>query len=465
MSRSIHSTRRAIRETELCYYADSGRHAARLERLHQELARKRRIKWYVKEERPRRAAPASPQAPESIPIRVVDAGECIHYPATPADILEVMRLLPPGLLSGISSIDLCLGDQKDTHPVEPLPDGGERDPLIGRLSDEVLPGVFAGRTLAMYSPDRARIRVFAYVYEPTIPHGAGWDLYLRLQMLSALVHEIAHHVDATMRVARGKWCADVEDKNEIYARDRQYDWVRQYVVPYLERTYPDAVQQLDAWVRHHGGTSVPLWILAGDPRSVAKGGGITDRGIFSMSGALEDLAKDVANSEAIVETRLQFARDLHYVEYYHYALEIIDRVLRTEPDHPEALTLQGDIYVHQERYHLAQTVSQRVVAIDDANSDAWKVLADAYEGLRDWTRLAFAATRILELAKASRAGLARALLQRARARLELGELAAVDVDLQEIIRSNNPKRLWLERKVAALREELSARLAQAARLP
>ena len=64
---------------------------------------------------------------------------------------------------------------------------------------------------------------------------------LRHRMLSAFVHEVAHHDDQMRRIGRGRWLADNTDKNEHYAQRGQRSWTRTCVVPYLRETYGDAL--------------------------------------------------------------------------------------------------------------------------------------------------------------------------------------------------------------------------------
>ncbi|TMA59646.1 MAG: hypothetical protein E6J80_03400, partial [Deltaproteobacteria bacterium] len=115
MSRSIHRTRRELEIEERFDYADSQQRHLRLERLREQLAHKRCIKEQVKKERREVDVVPLATSPESIPIRTLDEGEFIHYPATVDDIRNVMRLLPKGVVDGLGSIEFCLGaeDQED----------------------------------------------------------------------------------------------------------------------------------------------------------------------------------------------------------------------------------------------------------------------------------------------------------------------------------------------------------------
>ena len=444
-------------EVERADYADKEKQAALLEQLYEELGKKRRIKEQVKAERHRQPAPASLIAPEAIPIRVLDEGEFIHYPASPDDLRAIMNLLPKGVINGISSIDLCLGaeyiaencDDRDPDP----------DPLTGRLSSESQPGVYRGHILGTYSPSSARIRIFADVYKPDLPQREMWEFYFRLRMLSVFVHEVAHHFDNTKRIARGRWLADTEEKNEIFAEHIEHKWTQEYVVPYLEKTYPHELRLLNEWFEYHAGILLPLATLAGDARTTIKGGKIRIAGLFGISGAIESLVEEVANGNDVIQTRLQFARELHWGEYYAEALAIIEQVLQESNDNLEALTLQADIYEHQERYSEARALAEKVIAIDAKYLDAWLVLADVYEAEKNWLLLAETATQAAALSSQYKHRWARILRQRILAKIELGDLAGAEADINEYSQGASAYTL---KQLEKLRDELNSRKQQLA---
>jgi hypothetical protein len=161
----------------------------------------------------------------------------------------VLQLLPGGSLDGLESVELRTGRRRQDRDLEASADSCtcRPDPLIGRLGQQVLPGIFAGHTLGVYLPQRARIQLFAYVYDPSLPDREMWELVLRGHMLRTLVHEVAHHYDHARRTGKGRWFAD-EVKAEPYARLRAREWERTYILPYLREGYPEAYQTLAAWL-------------------------------------------------------------------------------------------------------------------------------------------------------------------------------------------------------------------------
>jgi tetratricopeptide (TPR) repeat protein len=447
MSRSIHRTRRDLEEVRRSDFADAQEHEALLEQIDDQLEKKRRIKDEIWEERQRGDMLLPPTPVEAIPILVQDEDEFVHYPASPEDIRAVMRRLPVGVMDGIQSITLCLGMDRQEDEAEPAETEKECDPFTGRVGGELWPGVFSGHCLGVYRSARARILLCAYVYESRMPDREIKELYLRLRMLSTFAHEVAHHFDKMVREARGRWWVESGDKAESYAETMAHQWVRRYVAPYLEEAYPEQLKALNAWHQHHGGVALPLSLLAGDHRGHCKVNGIPI--FFNVCGAFETLMEKVAAGEGLVETRLGFARDLHYGEHYAEALAAIDSVLSEHPDDAEALTLQADIYVHQERYDEAAAVATRVLERDETDAEAWEVLTDVYAERRDWPNVWVAATHVIDLCQAQEAQVpCWVQYYRARARFELDDLVGLEPELQELERAHGR---WGSQAATALR--------------
>ena len=55
---------------------------------------------------------------------------------------------------------------------------------------------------------------------------------LKGEMLATLLHEVAHHQDWMMRVARGRWRMDDATQREIYAEKVAGEWWQSCVVDY-----------------------------------------------------------------------------------------------------------------------------------------------------------------------------------------------------------------------------------------
>jgi tetratricopeptide (TPR) repeat protein len=440
MSRRIHRTRRDYDEAKERVYADAEERAAHLEQILEDLSTKRRIKGQVQAERRRGDEPLPPTAPETIPVQVREQGEYVQYPASVEDIRAVMCRLPAGVLDGLHSVELCLGLEDQQRGPERWVEEPDVDPFVGRLGVECWPGVYSGRVLGVCHRTPARIRLLAYLYDRDMPDRDLKELYLRLQMLSTFVHEVAHHYDFTVRVARGRWLADDVEKLEIYAENEQHEWVQACVIPYLEAAYPEEVQALAAWIARYGGISLSLALLAGDPRTSVAGNGI--KLFFPIKGAFENLVTNVSKGEGSTATRIEFARELHFGENYAESLTILRGVLADHPEHPEALTLQADIAVHHEEYDLAEALCARALAVDETCLDAWHVLTDVHWERRDWDQILLTATRAVSLSEAGGYDWRRSLSNRARAHLELGNFEELHADIESLLADGSRASHW-----------------------
>lgn len=453
MSRSIHATRRHLAELEATEFGGGGRREAALSRARGQLAQKRRIKAAVLQERRRSGGGVTAAA--TIPVVLTAAGEHIHHAATPHDVCEVLHRLPPGILDGLGRVELQLGAEYQVDYERRNPSVAEPDPLVGRLGWEGFPGVWSGRILGTYHHRGAVVRINAYVHEDRAPLREVWGILLKLQALSTLVHEVGHHYDHTMRVARGRWLARGEEQVEMYAEDRQHAWVRSAVLPYLRAAYAPEVERLEEWVGHHGGVRLPLEVLAGDPRGTRKGGGIgLNETLWSMHALVESLVGDVAKGTPLQACRVGFARFLHYRDDYEEALRSLAVVLSEEPGRVDALTLRADIYVHQGRDAEALELARGVLARVPEHAEAWEVVADACEALERWEEMHAAASRMVALYATERWRRFGALLQRARASVRLGARDEARADLATLEREF-PKRMG-GRRVQQLRAELDA---------
>ena len=447
MSRSIHTTRRDLGEAHRAVYRDQAKKRQDLRRLLKVLYRKRLTKDLVREDRRAPSGNSPIGVVDAVKIRIVDQGRYIHYPAGVADLQAVMGRLPPGVMDGISEIALGLEAEYQAEFARKEPGNEKPDPFTGRLGYEGFPGVFAGLVLGTRHAN-ALITLSAYVYDPETPGLRDWMILLRLEALGTFVHELAHHFDHTRRVARGRWLASEEEKVESYAEEIQYEWTQEYVVPYLEATYPDEVEAVCRWVARHGGVELPLALLAGDPRRHQN----ALLASFNMEFALGKLALDVANGKSLTESRLTFAWQLHAAEVYDPALEAIALVLKDDPANHEARTLRADIFVHRGRFEEALTIVRGVLSEDSHYCDAWYVLVHAYEGLKQWDRVIETATEIAAHAQDDSDRLW-AIWDRAAAYINKGQKVDAEADIQTL-EASGPD--WLK---AAKR--LRERLAQA----
>jgi hypothetical protein len=427
MARSIHTTRKDVAEHERDDHGDTDEARAESQRLRAELRKKRRIKAQVDQER-RHELPDGVAVvdPASIPIVVEDESEHVHHPLSAADVVAVLRRLPPGVADGLSSITLSLGrgEQDLSTNDDPL----DPDPFTDRPSIEILSGVFTGRVLGCYYASPARIVLCAYVHAPDLPLRSIKATYLKLRAAATLVHEVAHHHDFSERVRRGRWLADDSAQTENYAERREHEWIQSVVLPYLEEDHAEAVAHLRAWLREHGGADLPLDFLVDDPRVTNKNGTVAFR--WGVLGAFETLLEDVASGGDPLQVRVGFAESIHFDGEYEIPRTILAGVLAQQPGHVEALTLLGDIDVHEEKFGDAEAHARAALAGDPRHCDAWEVLVDALYGQRRWADVVEAATSGIACAEARhRIGAGWMLRSRARAYLELDEHAAAERDM------------------------------------
>ena len=220
MSRSIHSNRTSRQLAQKGY------------RDWLEIEKKRRVKRFVLEDRQSRPKPAHASWENMVSIERVDDSAFLYFPASIEDMHSVLMMLPSAPLDGISKIRLENGTGFVNHEAE---EGGIIDPILGRKSEEVFPGIYAPLILGAYNLDTNEIRLFGYAKSPeTVPSRTQHD-ELQFRMLMTLVHELAHHFDRAERVKRGRWRADDCEERERFAYKLQRKWCMEAVMPYLVR--------------------------------------------------------------------------------------------------------------------------------------------------------------------------------------------------------------------------------------
>jgi len=370
---------------------------------------------------------------EAIPIQEFEAARHYHYPANAEHVRGVLRNLPGGIADGLEAVELRAGvEYQREFAAEDESSGSEPDPLTGRQAVELMPGVFTPPVLGCYLPARSQIYLFAYVYDLGIANLEIIEFYIRLQMLSTFVHEVAHHFDFTSRVDRDRWRADDREKCEIYAENVQHEWLAKYVIPYLETSSADQSAQLQRWLRAHVGTEVPLRLLAGDPRSTTRDGKIFVTTLFNTSRAFEDLVTAVTQEQPKEIIRIDFARNLHFAEEYDVPDRILQAVLHDNPRNADAIALSADIAEHRHEDSRAIELAERALAIDRSNGDALRVLTLVFERTSNWQRLFQTARRLLNERWDDMHDVVWALECCARARFHQGRLDKFEVIVAEL---------------------------------
>lgn len=177
-----------------------------------------------------RAQDLPPVDPETIPIHFVGpVRSTFFFPATPDDLTEIMRRLPPLSINGLEGVHLVIKGSGSGS---------------GRVF-EILPGFIAPNRRGTYALQTRIIRLFPYAR--IAKSGAGERLdrksrlmvsrrrKLKIYMLSTFVHEVAHHVDWLMRAGRLSHVdmGTSRAKREAFAERMQDIWTRDLVVPYV----------------------------------------------------------------------------------------------------------------------------------------------------------------------------------------------------------------------------------------
>lgn len=386
---------------------------------------KRRIKAQVRSQRRREFAHLElpPVNPRGVPIRVV-RGQHVLHPASERDLREVIARLPAGALNGVPEVLLCLGEDHQEGA-----EGAERDPFRGRAGFELLPGVWCGEVLGIYEHRSSRIQVFAYVAaRERLPQPAFSELYLKLRALSTFVHEVAHHQDRSLRVARGRWRMDDVTRVERYAESRQHTWLSEVVIPYLEEAYPEECAALERWLARYTGLELSLWDLAGDPRTTRLDGTSTLR--FGLRGALSELVRNLEAGRSRRAARLSFAEDVHYGDSFSQALEVIEGVLQESSQDVSARVLKADVLEHLERYQEAEELLRPILEEQPRHVEALRVLRLVHESRLEWRRLVLVTELEVQLLEGGSRWLP--LFFRARAALELARYQLLEESVQEL---------------------------------
>ncbi len=396
MSRSIHTTWKHLQSERQIQYSDDELKDNRLRRMRDDLNNKSFIKKRKLIER--RQVDISFNAdnlfdPSTINIEIQGAGEFVHYPASKSDLIEVVKRMPTGVLSGIDSIILCLGKEyqekcKDEYDEE------VRDPYKGRISCDDNGIFYASPVSGTYFPDTCKIFLYAYVYDKTNLKLEIIELFLRLQMLSTFVHEAAHHDDNMRRTGRGRWLGLNEWKCEDYAELKQMEWSKEVILPYLSDQYPYEYDNLTRWIEKHGGVKFPLGVLAGESKRRRIGDMV--KLVFSASSAVEELFLNVINDKSPREAMFEFARSLHYGDYYEECLISLDSLLDENPHDTEVMGIKADTFIHLERYNEAETMALECLSMDRNNTDALEALCDVQQHMKDWNALIETCARGIE---------------------------------------------------------------------
>jgi tetratricopeptide (TPR) repeat protein len=401
MSRSIHRTRRDYYRELKNDYADPSNKKDNLRKIRKELNRKREIKAQWREEKQIDEAQKylMPIKADAVQIHYRDENKLIHYPVREDDVRGIADYLPQGIFNGLDSIIFCLGKEYIEETKENEEDI-ERDPYTNRIGAEIIKGVHYGSILGTYYPGSCNIYIYAHVYEEKNLKPDVLYSYLRLQMMSTLIHELGHHDDYMRRMGRGRWMGLNKAKVEDYAFLMQSEWAESAIVPYLLDRYPDEYAKLSSWITEYGGVDFPLSSLAGESTGYEVDG--MTMLAFTASSALEGLFQNINEGKDKREACIEFAEGLHYGDYYEECLRSLESILSKNANNDKALGIKADTLLHLEKTEEAEKVALKCLSINQLNSDALDVLCDIYEEKKDWEKLLEFAGKGIRIADTSR---------------------------------------------------------------
>lgn len=459
MSRSIHTTNRSLAELKRRKFSSEEARQAALTEARFELRRKRRIKRQVNGER-RAVEPEGRRTPAgAIPIRVDDEGLYVLHAASVDDVRAMLDALPPAAVEGLGGVRLLLG--REYMMEKSAAKRGTLDPYTGRPGYLMFPGCYAADTLGSYKSSTGVISIYAYVLDQErlqVPQAIA-ALFLRLQTLKILMHEIAHYHDEVERVRRGRWLSDRRGNFEWYAEKMEHVWADEIVVPYLERTYARECRAFRAWVRQRGGIALPLGFFVGDRRRTERSG--PERTVYPTSYAFEDWLKKLPGCGSREESQLALAKLLNRADRYEECLAIVDLLLATNPQDVKARACRAETLLDLGRYEEARDEADAVIEVRPAEHAAWRVRAILMTGMKEWADLLESCIRWEKVRPMPAWIRASCHRFRATAHCALGEREAMEASLVaygKAVRSKDPEAA--KRRLIGVRREVFRRAGQ-----
>jgi tetratricopeptide (TPR) repeat protein len=400
-------------------YSDVQEKAELIEETERTIRRHDEIKRRVAESRERAELPRPPNSTDADTVLIVASppSPWLHHHVTEADIRAVLRRLPPGCFDGLGLVQL-------SPPLPSQRDAGDRDPFLGLPAGERLPGIYANRRRGIYRETDRSISLYPFIHEA----GAEGDLalYLKVEVLHTLVHELSHHFDFAFRTEGDRWRMDQREKTEEFAIERSFELFRDVVAPWLEETYPQACAAFRAWMERHGGVAVPLAEFARD----------TPTGHSSSCDyAVRRLAADVHEGGDPVAARVRFGRLLYDERVSdELALRVLDAVLAEHPTRTDALRARLFIHRCELRFGAAAADGRAWIALEPESPDAWEKLGTCLAATDRRREAIEVETTLLSLLNQQpRLAMTHyALFRRALAALFLADWTSFDRDLEEL---------------------------------
>jgi len=250
-----------------------------------------------------------------------------------------------------------------------------------------MPGVYSGLALGTYFQRSGLVAVYGFVVienELRVPLPV-LRIYLKMQALKTLLHEVAHHRDSTARVKRGRWLADRTENLEAYANKMEVEWTLAVLVPYLEQACPEEVTMLLNWVEQHGGIKLPLSFLAADPQD--GNSNQADPNAWTRTEAIEAWLAGFGKYQDQADSRFELAENFHLAGSFGECLQILEEILKVRPMEVLALLLKADTLVHLRRFSEAGPIIENLFKIDPLPVEVLRLKGILLEIEKDWPGL------------------------------------------------------------------------------
>ncbi|HEV3167331.1 MAG TPA: tetratricopeptide repeat protein [Isosphaeraceae bacterium] len=440
MSRSIHQTRRQLEEMRRWDYAygDMERRNEDVRFIEEDLRLKRRYKDRVQKARAR--LNGAEGLPTALSVTVEEAHPFVHHPLTVGDVEGLVSRFPADVRHVVQSIHLRSGIHEDDMRGEFT----EPDPFTGRHGSKPEDEIWVPGLLGRYRLYPGEIDLFGYVYDDArlrVPDVQRVLLWLR--QAQTLAHEVAHCWDAASRTARDRWALDEKHRAEPYADDSARMWLVQDAVPYFREKHSEQADAFEAWIETYMGVHISLERAADD----------TNRTIWGVVVGLREVSAKWGETDQL-SSRLDLAQQLHFVDDFAAAQQILQAVLSQRPEDERAVILMGDIAVHEKDWQAALRWTEMALRLAPGDVDAHVDRVDALIGAEDWKAAIAACEQALRLPATEDATYASLRVEWARCLMELGEFADAGEQLDRVIARGQPGRT---REAGALRSEMLIR--------
>ena len=366
MSRSIHSTRADYNKEYYFDYTDEKAKESNLEKISDAVFKKSRLKKDIIKARKRADSEFTHSLPieiEAINITFDEESDLLHFPVTKEDVLGVLEYMPKDILIGLDSINFCLDDKLEKY-IEKWCFDKRFAPEKLTLEHEAIIDI-----LGYYITPESKIQVFPFIYSKESIKLDVIIPFLKMRMLSTLIHEIGHHDDFMRRNGRGILFNLNSKKDEVYAENFEQIWAKKAVLPYLYKAYPDDYERLTNWIHEFGGIEIPLEVFFGEK---------TESFFTNYIGSLMSLFQDVMDGKSKYEYQERFASNLRSADYYEKSLSAYDLMLVNYPNDSKILTEKARVLIDLKRFEEARDCALQAFELDNNSVYAMLSLCKIY---------------------------------------------------------------------------------------